>query len=175
MVIMSNPCRRASGFTVLEVMIVLVIAGIAMSIAAPGMKSMINNQKMKSATFELVATTMMARSEAIKWGGASSATISIRAPSDNFSSNGWCIVFTSSSACDTSSPGDAVMQIIKPPSGVTFTYQGTAAPITFNRSGRLTGGVAVKIQVADDQAFAPTYCVTIDTNGNASTKVGVCT
>jgi len=153
----------------------VLVAGIAMSIAAPGMKSLINNQKMKSATFDMVSTAMIARSEAIKWGGASSASISIRAPSDTFTSSGWCIVFTSTATCDTSSPGDAVIQIVRPPSGVTFTYQGTGAPIIFNRSGRLTGGVAVKLLVADTDGYASSRCVTIDTNGNASVKVGTCT
>lgn len=167
--------HRHAGFTLIEMMVVLAIMGIALSIAMPDIKSLVNNQKMKSATFDLVATAMVARSEAIKWGGASSATIAIRAPADDFSSSGWCIVFTSTSACDTSSPGDAVIQVTRPPAGVTITYQGVAAPIIFNRSGRLTGGVAVKLQVDDNDAFSQSRCVTIDTNGNATVKVGVCT
>jgi len=162
--------RRAHGFTLVEVMVVVAIAGILMSIAVPGAKSLLNTQKMKSATFDLVTTAMLARSEAIKWGGASSASISIVAPSNNFS-NGWCIVFTSSTTCNTSAPGDAVMQIIKPTNGITYAYQGTAAPIVFTRNGRLAAGVSVTLLVTDNDSYATPRCVTFDTNGNARVRV----
>lgn len=160
--------RRVNGFTLVEVLVVIAITGILMGIAVPGIKTLLNTQKMKSATFDLVTTAMLARSEAIKWGGASSSSISIVAPSNNFS-NGWCIVFTSATTCSTSSPGDGVMQIIKPTTGVT--YEGTAAPIIFARTGRLAGGVPVTLLVTDDDSFATPRCVTFDTNGNAKVRV----
>lgn len=167
---MVSQCRRANGFTLLEVMMVIAIAGIVMSVAVPGIKSLLNSQKMKSATFDLVTTAMLARSEAIKWSGASSSSISIVAPSNSFS-NGWCIVFTSTTTCSMSSPDDGVMQIIKPTRGVTYTYQGTAAPIVFNRTGRLAGGVAITLLVVDDDNYATPRCVTFDTSGNARVRV----
>jgi type IV fimbrial biogenesis protein FimT len=163
--------RRAVGFTLIEVLVVVAIMGVVLAIGVPGVQSLLNTQKMKSATFDLVTTTMFARSEAIKWGGASSSSISIAAPSNNFNS-GWCIVFTSSTACSLSAPGDGVMQVIKATSGVTYTYQGTAAPITFTRTGRLSGGTSVKFLVADtDPHPVPPRCVTIDTTGNATVRV----
>ena len=162
--------RRAYGFTLVELMVTIAIAGIVMGIGIPGVKSLLNTQKMKSATFDLVTTAMQARSEAIKWSGASSSSISIVAPSNDFS-NGWCIVFTSSTACNTSSPGDGVMQVIRPTTGVTYTYQGTAAPIVFTRTGRLASGSAVTLLVRDDDSHATPRCVTFDTNGNARVRV----
>lgn len=162
--------RRAHGFTLIELMVVIAIAGTLMAIGIPGVKSLLNVQKMKSATFDLVTTAMQARSEAIKWGGASSSSISIVAPSNDFS-NGWCIVFTSSTTCSTSAPGDAVMQIIKPTSGVTYAYQGTAAPIIFTRTGRLAGGVPITLLLTDIDGAATPRCVTFDTNGNARVRV----
>lgn len=162
--------RRASGFTLIEVMIVIVIMGILMAIGVPGVKTLLNNQKMKSATFDLVTTAMFARSEAIKWGGVSGSSISIVAPSNDFS-NGWCIVFTSATACSLSAPADGVMQIIKPTANITYAYQGAAAPIVFSRTGRLAGGAAVKLLVTDIDGFAAPRCVKFDTNGNASVWV----
>lgn len=162
--------RRAYGFTLVELMVAIAIAGILMAVGLPSVRSMLNSQKMKSASFDIVTTAMQARSEAIKWGGASSASISIVAPSNNFS-NGWCITFTSSTTCSTSAPGDAVMQVIKPTGNVTYAYQGTAAPIVFTRTGRLSSGTSVKLLLTDTDNFAAPRCVTIDTNGNASVRV----
>jgi type IV fimbrial biogenesis protein FimT len=162
--------RRASGFTLIEVMMVIAISSVLLGIAVPGVKTLLNVQKIKSATFDLVTTAMMARSEAIKWSGASSSSISIAAPSNDFS-NGWCIVFTSTTTCSTSAPGDGVMQVVKPTSGVTYAYQGTAAPIVFARTGRLAGGVAVTLLVTDNENFATPRCVTFDTSGNARVRV----
>lgn len=163
--------RRAHGFTLVELMAVVAIAGILMGIAVPSIKTLLNIQKIKSATFDLVTTAMLARSEAIKWSGGSGGTtptISIVAPSNDFS-NGWCIVFTSSTTCNTSAPADGVMQIIKPTAGVRYVYQGTAAPITFTRNGRLTA--AVTLLVTDNDDYATPRCVTFDTNGNAKVRV----
>lgn len=167
---MVRACRRAYGFTLIELIVVIGIAGILMGIGIPGIKSLLNVQKMKSATFDLVATAMQARSEAIKWSGASSSSISIVAPSNDFS-NGWCIVFTSTTTCSTSAPGDGVMQVIKPTGGVTYAYQGTAAPIIFTRTGRLAGGVAITLLLTDIDSAATPRCVTFDTNGNARVRV----
>lgn len=163
--------RRAHGFTLIELMVVIAIMGVLMAIGVPGIRTLLNTQKMKSATFELVATTMLARSEAIKWSGASSASISVVAASSNFS-NGWCIVFTSTTTCSISAPGDGVMQVFKPTNGVTYTYQGTVAPIIFTRTGRLSGGTAIRLLVADSDASpVEPRCVTFDTSGNATVRV----
>lgn len=163
--------RRAHGFTLVELLVVIAIMGVVLAVAVPGVRTLLNTQKMKSATFDLVTTAMFARSEAIKWSGASSASISIAAPSNNFN-NGWCIVFTSTTTCSTSAPGDGVMQVIKATSGVTYTYVGTAAPIVFTRTGRLSGGTSVKLVVADSDANpVEPRCVTIDTTGNATVRV----
>lgn len=167
---MVNDRRRAHGFTLVEVMVVIAIAGILMAVGVPSIKTLLNNQKMKSATFDLVTTAMLARSEAIKWGGANAAAISIVAPSNDFS-NGWCIVFTSATPCSISAPDDGVMQIIKPTGGVTYVYQGTAAPIVFSRTGRLAGGVPITLRVTDVDNFSAPRCVTFDTNGNARVRV----
>jgi len=151
-------------------MVTIVIAGTLMAIGVPSIKTLLNNQKMKSATFDLVTTAMFARSEAIKWGGVSGSSISIVAAGNNFS-NGWCIVFTSTTACSMSAPADGVMQIIKPTANIIYAYQGTVAPIVFSRTGRLAGGTAVQLLVTDIDSFAAPRCVKFDTNGNASVRV----
>lgn len=170
---MVSQCRRACGFSLIEVMVVIAILGIAMGIGVPGLQTLLANQKMKSATFDLITTAMIARSEAIKWGGASSASISIVAPANDFS-NGWCVTFTKDTPCNMTIPGDGVMQVVRPTQGVAYVYQGMAAPIVFNRSGRLADGSQVRLQVDDTSASANSRCVSIDTSGNATVKPGAC-
>lgn len=167
-------CRkRTSGFTLIEVITALALLSIVMAIAIPSMRSLINNEKMKSATFDFVATVMFARSEAVKFGGASTASISIVAPSNNLNS-GWCVVFTSSSTCSTSSPGADVMRIGVPIRNVTYQWSTAAGVISFSRTGRLSSTAPVKIQVNDNDGSAQSRCITIDSSGNATTKTGTC-
>lgn len=165
--------RRARGFSLIEVMVTIAILGIAMGIGVPGLQSLLANQKMKSATFDLVTTAMIARSEAIKWGGASPASISIVAPANNFS-NGWCVTFTKDTLCNMSAPDDGVMQIVRPTQGVAYVVYSGATPIIFNRSGRLDSSNPVRLQVNDSSASANSRCVSIDSSGNATIKSGAC-
>ncbi len=54
------------GFTLLELMITLFIAGIILSIGVPSFRGVMQNQRMTSATNELVMSLNLAKSEAIK-------------------------------------------------------------------------------------------------------------
>lgn len=182
-----------NGFTLIEVIVVTAIIGIALAIGMPGLRTLMDTQKMKSATFDLVTTVMQARSEAIKFGATSGASISIipssAGPVTTYSttrlfSNGWCITFASTSTCNVTSatPGADVMRMNLPVANVTYTVttctttSTSDCKITFGRNGRLASGAAVKIQVVNDDAANPlTRCVTIDASGNASTKVAACT
>jgi prepilin-type N-terminal cleavage/methylation domain-containing protein len=57
---------RNRGFTLLELMVVLVIAGVLLGIGVPGMRSFILNGRMTAAANDLMAALHLARSEAIK-------------------------------------------------------------------------------------------------------------
>lgn len=181
--------RTDGGFTLVELLVVVAIIGILMAVGMPGLRTLMDNQKMKSATFDVVTTVMQARSEAVKYGATAGASISIVASSGSAAgtakfTNGWCIVFTSSSTCDinSASPGGDVMRVNAAVANVVYTVHTctTTAPatcvITFGRNGRLTSGNPVKIEVTNDAPPGSLpRCVTIDAAGNASTKVGVCT
>jgi type IV fimbrial biogenesis protein FimT len=57
------------GFTLLEMMIVVSIAGILLAIGVPSFRSMIQSQRMVAATNEFFAAILLTRSEAIERGG----------------------------------------------------------------------------------------------------------
>lgn len=162
--------RAHAGFTLVELLIVMAILGIVMAFGVPSMRDLLANQRMKSASFDLVVTAMFARSEAVKRG----IPIYLAAPSGNLT-GGWCVQLVSSTsvACVPENPNLSVtMRVQKPASGVTYSFFTGSAPISFNRSGRLTS--QVKIDIADDELTTLRRCVTIDVGGNARSTVGVC-
>jgi len=57
------------GFTLIELMIVLIIAGIAMSAAIPSFQGMVVRNRITTQTNEFLLTLNLARSEALRVGG----------------------------------------------------------------------------------------------------------
>lgn len=60
--------ERTSGFTAIELMVVLAIAAIMLTVAAPAFRSMIDEQKLTTAANDLFAAVSLTRSEAIGRG-----------------------------------------------------------------------------------------------------------
>ena len=58
--------QNTSGFTLLELMIVLALGALIMTMAIPSFRNSINNQRLVTATNELVMSFTLAKSEAIK-------------------------------------------------------------------------------------------------------------
>lgn len=71
---MIGPCQRLSsrvrqtGFTLLELIVVLVLLGIIAVLVAPGLGGSLENAKLKTASRELLAVLRVRRSEAISQG-----------------------------------------------------------------------------------------------------------
>ncbi|MCC5794476.1 MAG: GspH/FimT family pseudopilin [Chromatiales bacterium] len=59
---------RAAGFTLIELMVALVVAAIIASMAVPGFRDMIQNNRAATQSNELVTAFSLARSEAVKRG-----------------------------------------------------------------------------------------------------------
>lgn len=78
--------RRVSGFTLVEMMVVVAILVILASIALPSFGPMIANNRIVANTNDLVADLALARSEAAKRGGTTVVTVC--ASSDGSSCSG---------------------------------------------------------------------------------------
>lgn len=58
--------KTSAGYTIVEVMMVLLIAGVLITVGAPGIQDFLKNNARAGATNEMVAAIQQARSEAIK-------------------------------------------------------------------------------------------------------------
>lgn len=108
--------RKITGFTLIELIVTLTIAGILIALAGPAMKSFILDQRLTTQANDLIADLNLARSEAIK--RAANVTIcrqggSLSSPSCN-SAASWQagrIVFVDSDGDSTIDSGDTILRV----------------------------------------------------------------
>ena len=94
--------KSAHGFTIIEVIVTMTVAGILMMFAVPAFNTFIQNQRITTATNSLVLSLNLARSEAIKRDLPTGVTVC--ASTDALTCNGtswtggWIVVDTSGGA-----------------------------------------------------------------------------
>lgn len=135
--------KKQSGFTLVELMVTIAIAGILMSIAIPNFQTFILNSRISAQANDFIAAIGMARSEAIKRGTrvsiCKSATTHTTTPTCTTSGNweqGW-IIFTDGNTVGTKDGTDVIIQVRNPLTG-TNTFIGNtnvANYISYGPSG----------------------------------------
>lgn len=148
--------QAQAGFTLVELMIVVVITAILAGLAAPSFEAIIESQRAKSAAVDLYIALTRARSEAVK----RNTNMTLTPKSGNWAS-GWQMLDPVSSA--VIDDHDAVRTIaIAGPASVT--YQG---------SGRIQGTAAPNFAVTGSQD-ASARCVAVDLSGRPNIRSGSC-
>lgn len=142
-----------SGFTLVEMMIVVTIVAILASLAAPSFRNLIESQRIRSASSDLYFSLARARSEAIK----RNTDISLSSIGGNWAS-GWQI----------SHPTTAGSFIEEHPSVANITIAGPAS-VTYQRSGRIQGGGSVTLTLSG-QVDSNKRCVYVDVSGRPVVK-----
>jgi len=152
------------GFTIIEILAVIVIMGIMATIAAPSFVTFSSSQKVKTASFDVYAALMFARSEAIK--RRQNVTVT---PVSSDWKNGWTISTTIGGV-------DTMLRTQDPLSGVVFTGP---TSVVYRLDGRLTStaaqGVLIQPQIAD--ASIKNRCIRVDLTGlpkSTSTSTTTC-
>ena len=143
------------GFTIVEILLVIVIMGVLLTIAAPSFVSFTANQKVNTASFELYAAMMFARSEAIK--RRQDVTV---APVSGDWKNGWTVV-TNVGGVDTA------LRTQDPLSGVAFTVSPALVSAVFRLDGRLTNSFGKLLIKAETSNSSEYRCLRIDLTGLA--------
>lgn len=144
------------GFTLVELMITLTIAGIMLSLAAPSFQTFIRNTQVRSAADDLVSIFNYSRSEAVKRGWpvtvCKSANVEAAAPTCSTSAgwkDGW-LAFVDADQNGTFNGGDTRLKIGRPTTDgisisggtsfanyLTYLPTGTSVGSSGNNSGAL--------------------------------------
>ncbi len=139
--------RGARGFSLVELMITVAIAAILLALAFPSFTNLIRSNRVTSATNELVATIMLARTEAIRSpGGAAVCTSSDGASCDAAGNwnTGWIVFRDRNSDGVPTGVNDTVLKFVQGPDAVDITAQSAGGGVDnrlvrFDQRGRVIG------------------------------------
>lgn len=143
------------GFTLIELLVSVAITGILLAVGIPSFQGFILNQRVKTASYDLSSTLILARSEAIK----RNATVSLVPTSTTAWASGWTV--TTGGA--TLSTQEAYPNI---------TIGGPGANVSYGGDGRINSGSAPAFSIA--AGTSSQRCIKVDLSGLPNSKTGAC-
>ena len=147
----------ARGFSLMELMIVMLIVGVLMGFAVPAFTDFMQTSRLRSASSGLYEALVIARSEAIK----RNASVAV-SPAAGGWADGWSV-----------KSGTTTLKVWQPEAGLTYRDSDSATPpgdITYGLNGRIGGAREIVVYSASSRASAA-RCVTIDAGGRVSTRI----
>ena len=138
--------KRGSGFTLVEVMVVLTILGVLAALATPTFKSIVEKWRVQQAVESMKSTLYYARSEAIKRGGRITVlrnALTTECPQASTTqewSCGW-MVFVDTNDNGTRQATEVILQTFFTPTGVNVMNSAASAQTRFkvDRWGQING------------------------------------
>jgi len=153
---LSHPIHRQRGFTMIELMTVVLILALIMGFGVPSIRNFLLNQRVRNASYDLTSSLILARSEATKRG---QDVVVSRLGSDW--KNGWTITTAGASGTDTIMNHDAIDDI-----AITASF----TSVTYKHTGRLATGSGTptfELDVSPARSGISKRCVSIDLSGKA--------
>lgn len=157
---MSANCLNNRGYTLIEIIIVITVGGILSAIAAPTMKSMSENSRIKSMAREIYSTFQKAKTDAI-----SKNLVSPLTPTLTFTTSAFNIAGKVGSYNYLGDPDPAVNM----PGGVSLCFNNFAGnTATFNSRGLPTGSGRITLCNGSSRC----YQLVLSVAGNISMTMG---
>jgi len=135
---MYNGRQKMQGFTIIELMITLLLAGVLASIAAPSFRNVIQNNRMTTQYNDLLASLSLARSEAIKRGENVTAC---KASNPTTCGGNWHngrVIFVDNNDDGTIDAGEEIIRVYSSLSG-NNTLNFPRNRVTYSSNGLATG------------------------------------
>jgi type IV fimbrial biogenesis protein FimT len=149
---------RERGFTIIELMTVLVIAAILLAIGFPTLADALTTQRLRASGTDLMSSLLLARSEAIKRNG----DVQIAPKSGTDWTTGWVVT-----AVATGEQFDK-----KEALGSRVAVAGAPALVTYQGNGRLNVAGVTRVTISDTDARAKARCLVIDPSGLPTLGIG---
>jgi len=179
--------QHSSGFTMIELVVVIAIVGILMAIGVPSFRYVTTANRISAEVNGLLGDMQFARAEAIKEGRPVVVCVSADFATCNNTNtwqSGWiiCSDLNNSGNCDA---GDPILRVQKSFASTnstdTFVASGATSALIFNREGfavGLPGTVTVILHSAPTAVTAYTRCLAISAVGTLNVQLagtGNCT
>ena len=159
--------RRSNGFTMVEMIVVLTLVSVLLMIAVPAFRSLILNQGIKTASYDLFAALQLARSEAIKRNDKT--LLKAGASSDGAWTAGCRVIDSSNNIIRTWNVASNLT--------IAETANSGATSITFARDGHVSSPAQpprIQLDPSSSVSGVSTRCVGVDLIGRPVTKMGGC-
>lgn len=154
---MVKSMRAASGFTLIETLMVVVILAVLAGLAAPSMRAFMDSQVVKTPASDLYASLVLARSEAIK----RNAAIDI-VPTATDWAQGWQVRLQATPT--------TVLRVQDGYPRISISAS-TAGTVTYGGNGRLSTSATTFRVLVPGNAEARMRCVTVDVTGRPNVRV----
>lgn len=171
----NTPFVDIHGFTLIELIITITIAGILVAIATPYLGSFISSTRLTTQANELLTDLNTARSEAVKrasYVGVCASTGGSSCTSGGSFLNGW-IVFLDADNSGTWTTGDSVIKVHGALDGGNTTVS-SSSTVIFNSSGSLENSSSTITYTFCDSALQKSRQISVTATGRASSDTGTC-
>ncbi|MFO1435947.1 MAG: GspH/FimT family pseudopilin [Gammaproteobacteria bacterium] len=167
---------RQTGFTIIELMITLVVAGVLVAWAVPNMKNFVLGGRLTAQTNTLVAALQYARSEAVK----RSSTVTIGPigstnPTTDWGTNGWRVFIDTDGDGVLDSDEVTIRQEAALPSGTDYaTVNVSTTPLKFNRDGSASAALTATICNTAYKSTKNARTISVSAVGTIQTTESTC-
>jgi len=155
-----------AGFTLLELMITLAVAGVLAALAVPAMRTWLQNQRLVTAASSMVLSLNYARNEAVKRDSALGVTVCASADQATCGTAnwnlGWIVLDVASNTRLNASPPIGA--------NMTFTEAGGQAQVTFLPTGATAGAATFAFKACDTRGAAYARELEVNSMGRIATS-----